>query len=127
MDCAGDHHVPEDDDVLSDTQGTRSLARSPPTPAPAWRIPQPEAIAWRDWDDEVVVYDDVSGSTHRLSALGSEVLLALLRHPLGIDFAALARDVTARVEVPTGTPLAAEIERALLQLAELGLAARNPD
>ena len=76
----------------------------------------------REWDDALVVYNDVTGSTHHLDALGAEVLLALLRSPSGIDTATLNRDIAARVELGAGVELISAIERTLGELAELRLA-----
>jgi PqqD family protein of HPr-rel-A system len=95
-------------------------------PLPAvWRPLAPDGVAWREWGDELVVYNDATGSTHHLSALGAEVLLALLRSPAGIDMATLARDVAARVDLGAGVQLFGEIERALKALSELRLAAAD--
>lgn len=93
------------------------------TPACSWRAPEPHAIAWREWDDQFVVYNHATGNTHQLSAFGGEVLLALLRRPSGIDVPELVREIADRVETAENTDLAAEIERALAELAELRLAA----
>lgn len=92
-------------------------------PACSWRAPEPHAVAWREWDDEFVVYNHATGSTHQLSALGGEVLLALLRRPSGIDVPDLVREIADRVEPAESTDLGAEIERALAELAALRLAA----
>ena len=66
-----------------------------------WRPLRPQALAWREWDDEFVVFNDDTGSTHHLNALGGEVMLALLRPerfwirrrriPFGTSLLALAR------------------------------------
>jgi len=90
----------------------------------SWRPVAPHALAWRRWDDDVVLYNDATGSTHQLGPLGGEVMLCLLRHPAGIDVAALARDMTASIEIPEDLQLAAEIQRALDGLVELQLAER---
>ena len=90
----------------------------------SWRAAVPHALAWRQWDDDVVLYNDATGSTHQLGPLGGEVLLCLLRHPAGIDVTALARDMSAIIEIPDELQLAPEIQRALDDLAELQLAER---
>jgi PqqD family protein of HPr-rel-A system len=84
-------------------------------------------VALREWDDELVVYNDLTGSTHHLDALGAEVLLALLRSPAGIDTTALTRDIAARVELGAGVELTAEIERTLGELAGFRLADPAPE
>jgi len=90
----------------------------------SWRAVAPHALAWRRWEDDVVLYNDATGSTHQLGPLGGEVMLCLLRQPAGIDVAALARDMSAIIEFPDELQLAAEIQRALDDLVELQLAER---
>lgn len=92
----------------------------------SWRAVAPQMLSWRQWDDDVVLYNDATGSTHQLGPLGGEVMLCLLRHPSGIDVDSLVRDMTARVEIPAELQLAAEVERALGDLVELQLAVRVP-
>jgi len=85
----------------------------------------PECIAWREWDDDLVVYNDATGSTHHLDPLGAEVLLVLLHSPQGIDAVALAREVTARVDSDMGDELPRAIARTLAELAGFRLAGRS--
>jgi PqqD family protein of HPr-rel-A system len=87
-----------------------------------WRPVAANAVAWREWDGEIVIYNDVTGDTHHLSRLGSHVLQSLLLHPSGIAFDTLVIDVARHVEVPEDVHLAHEIERTLRDLAELRLA-----
>jgi PqqD family protein of HPr-rel-A system len=95
--------------------------------SPLWRALTPQALAWRQWDDELVLYNDATGSTHHLGAIGADVLLALLRHPSGIAMDTLVRDVAQRFELPGGDgALASEIERTLADLADIRLAACSP-
>ena len=89
-----------------------------------WRAAAPDALAWRQWDDDVVLYNDATGSTHHLGPLGGEVMLCLLRHPGGIDVTALSRDMSAIIEIPDELHLVAEIQRALDDLALLQLVER---
>lgn len=91
-----------------------------------WRLLAPEGFAWREWDDELVIYNEATGSTHHLGALGAEVLLALMRSPDGTNVVALTRDIAARVDLGTGVQLPVEIERALEQLAHFRLATAGP-
>ena len=90
----------------------------------SWRPVAPHALALRQWDDDVVLYNDATGSTHQLGPLGGEVMLCLLRHPAGIDVTTLGREMSAIIETPDELQLAAEIQRALDDLAELQLAER---
>jgi len=43
-----------------------------------WRSVPHEAIAWREWDGELVVRNERTGSTHLLGPLAGRVLQALL-------------------------------------------------
>jgi hypothetical protein len=40
-----------------------------------WRLA--DGLIWRCWEDELVVYDDRSGDTHRLTQRSAAVFLAL--------------------------------------------------
>jgi PqqD family protein of HPr-rel-A system len=92
-----------------------------------WQPLRPQALCWREWDDEFVVFNDDTGSTHHLNALGGEVMLALLRHPGGIGVVGLVRDLEPRFETAGDVQLSAEIEHTLAQLATLQIAAsRGP-
>ena len=92
-----------------------------------WQPVRPEAISWREWDDEFVVYNDDSGSTHHLNVLGGEMLLALLHHPAGIDEAVLLAEVAQRFDAADNGVAEAEMRRVLDQFRELQIAFdRNP-
>jgi PqqD family protein of HPr-rel-A system len=83
---------------------------------------RPDAISWHEWDDGLVVYNDATGDTHHLSALGSEVMLALLRHPFGIDTTSLVSELSEQFEAAEGLALSVEVKLTLDSLAELQLA-----
>lgn len=124
MDIHGDRRLPEDHDGLSIAERPSVPAGASMEPNARWRAVAAQAIAWRQWDDEIVVYNDTTGSTHHLSPMGSAVLLALLRHPSGIAMTSLIRAITEDFDV-ANVPLEAEIERTLTDLANLELAARS--
>ncbi|WP_298234152.1 HPr-rel-A system PqqD family peptide chaperone [uncultured Azohydromonas sp.] len=81
-------------------------------------------LHWRRWDDEeeMVVFDTASGSTHLLSPAAAEVLLALLEIPGPQDAAQLAQRLLPGED---GAPPDAQDVRALravlAHLARLGL------
>ena len=87
-----------------------------------WQLIRPQAIAWRQWDDELVVYDDVTGSTHHLSSLGADVLLALVEHPAGITVTSLVAHVRHHMQPSAHGLLPAAIAGTLAELARLDLA-----
>lgn len=89
---------------------------------PLWRPAARNALALREWDDELVVYNDATGSTHHLTALGGDVLQMLLAHPDGIDRQALVAALGEHIEVASGLSLADEVETVLSELRRLELA-----
>ena len=91
-------------------------------PGLLWTGPASHAVAWREWDGEVVLYDDATGDTHHLDALGGEVLLTLIAHPQGIRITQILRDIGDGIDDPDVVRLASEVERVLARLAEVGLA-----
>ena len=90
-----------------------------------WRAATPQALAWRRFDDEIVIYNDATGSTHQLGPLAGEVMISLLQNSSGLAFPALVDDLTSRIEVVGSVDVAAEIQRALDELSELQLASRT--
>jgi hypothetical protein len=54
-----------------------------------WRLA--DGLLWRAWEDEIVVYDDRSGDTHRLTAPSASVFLSL-QTPTPADRAAAEPD-----------------------------------
>ena len=91
-----------------------------------WRALAPEAIASRSFDDELVLYNGVTGSTHYLSVLGRSVMLAVLAHPSGLALEALVRRVAEDSSVGADDALAQSVERTLAELSELRLVTSAP-
>lgn len=91
-----------------------------------WRPLAPDALASRTWDDELVVYNEVTGSTHHLSVLARAVMMTLLSHPSGIAVSALVRGIADDAGTTPDDELANAVERTLAHLAELRLAAPVP-
>lgn len=91
-----------------------------------WRALAPGAIASRSFDDELVLYNDVSGSTHYLSVLGRSVMLAVLAHPSGIAFDDLVRRIAIDGGVGADEALAQSVAHTLAELSELSLVASTP-
>lgn len=46
-----------------------------------WCLRPEQALQYRQWDDEYVLYNDLSGDTHLLGGPAIEILLALARGP----------------------------------------------
>jgi PqqD family protein of HPr-rel-A system len=127
MDSTGDHRVREDHDDLSGRQAPVLVDRAALTRVSLWRVASPQAIAWREFADELVIYDDATGDTHHLGELGGHVLLTLLRHSSGVDMSALVREILDGAGITDKALLAEQIERTLLELAKLRLVAFSFD
>lgn len=63
----------------------------------AWRLRPEQALRYRQWDEEYVLYNDLSGDTHLLDGAAIEILLALARGPA--SGAALAALVEAEFDI----------------------------
>ncbi|MGH8856080.1 MAG: HPr-rel-A system PqqD family peptide chaperone [Telluria sp.] len=74
-----------------------------------WKLIDGQTLTCRGWDDEFVVFNDVSGDTHLLGADAMQLLRHLQAGPC--DEAALARALQAGPE---------EQEALAVMLAELG-------
>ena len=88
-----------------------------------WRVVPGQLLAFREWDGEAVLYNDLSGNTHLLDGGAVEVLLALRPGPL--DAASLAARLADRFDAG-GDALAAAIEAMLTDLASLDLVESLP-
>lgn len=83
-----------------------------------WRVVPGQSLAFREWDGEAVLYNDLSGSTHLLDGGAIEVLQALRQRPA--DAATLAASLAGRFDAGVDE-LAAMIEDMLAGLAGLDL------
>ena len=90
-----------------------------------WHPAKPDALAWRRFDDEVIIYNDATGSTHQLGLFAGEVMISLLQSDSGLEFATLVDDLTSRIDVAGSVDVAAEVQRTLDELSELQLASRT--
>ena len=61
-----------------------------PSPEVLWSAVPGDALAWREWDTEVVVFNGETGSTHLLNELAGEVLCRLVASEKGAAIKALA-------------------------------------
>jgi PqqD family protein of HPr-rel-A system len=84
-----------------------------------WRVVPGQSLAFREWDGEAVLYNDLSGSTHLLDAGAIDVLQALLRHGPA-DAASLAAALAGQFDADPDT-LTATIGHMLAGLAGLDL------
>ncbi|WP_043460139.1 HPr-rel-A system PqqD family peptide chaperone [Azohydromonas australica] len=91
--------------------------------APCYAAPA-GTLHWRRWDDEeeMVVFDTASGSTHLLSPAAAEVLLALLEAAVPQDAAQLAQRLLPGEDgVPPDARDVRALQAVLADLARLDL------
>jgi PqqD family protein of HPr-rel-A system len=81
-----------------------------------WRIAAGQRLRHRAWQDEYVVYNDLSGDTHLLSQPAWELLAALRDGPMA------ARELAARLALSSEE--LDELGQLLATLRELGLVDR---
>lgn len=88
-----------------------------------WRISPVEALAWRQLDDEVILRNELTGSTHLLDSLAAQVLLRLMRAERALSTDELASAVADEGE--TQLELLPSIEATLSEFQRLGIAERS--
>jgi PqqD family protein of HPr-rel-A system len=74
-----------------------------------WKLSEGQALTYRGWDDEYVVYNDVSGDTHLLGVDALQLLLRLRTGPADED------DLARVLQIEAG-----EREVLAVTLVELG-------
>jgi PqqD family protein of HPr-rel-A system len=84
--------------------------------ATTWHLAPGQTLRHRVWDDEAVVYNDLTGDTHRLDAAALEVLLALQAGPHTLPTLCQALEIDA-----PGDDIFAEIGDTLSALARIAL------
>lgn len=85
---------------------------------PAWRLMRGQSLAYRCWDDETVLYNDLSGATHLLGPAALCVLEVLRPGPA--TAAALASRLRAEFEIDDEA-IRDELEALLGELSRLSL------
>lgn len=83
-----------------------------------WRVVPGQTLAFREWDGEAVLYNDLSGNTHLLDGGAIDVLQALRPGPA--DAATLAARLAGHADAD-GDDLSAVIEDIVTMLASLDL------
>ena len=84
-----------------------------------WRLMSDQALQLRSWDDEFVVYNNLSGDTHLLGSAAAHVLLELQKAPL--DAINLSESLAPLLQAETDEELALQIEHLLADLDKLAL------
>jgi len=101
------------------------LAPMLPNPQARWRALPDDALAWREWGGEVVVFNEQTGSTHLLGELAGEVLRRLIAAERGATVEALAAGLSADPGAADDAGWTGAVAEVLSEFARLGLA--QPD
>lgn len=87
-------------------------------PHVVWRLIEGQSLRYRCWDNEAVLYNDLSGATHLLGPAALCVLEALRSGPLSVT--ALAPRLLDEFDIHEES-LDAELDSLLDQLSQLSL------
>lgn len=80
-------------------------------------------VHWREWDGEIVAYNDRTGDTHHFADLSAWLFRLLTRAPA--SDAAIAAAAASEIELPPAIDRDAVIARTLDLFARLDLLDRN--
>jgi PqqD family protein of HPr-rel-A system len=83
---------------------------------PVWRIAPGQRLLFQDFEDGVVLFDALVGSTHLLDASAAETLAIIDQAP-GLDASAIHAELVQRLEISSEALPLATVE-ALLQRFE---------
>jgi PqqD family protein of HPr-rel-A system len=97
------------------------LVRRVPDDSTRWTVPDANALVWRTWDDEFLVYNTASGQTHHLNLLAGEALRSL--EAKAADRCELVRRLADQFGIAEDSSPLQMIERLIGELDELGLIA----
>jgi PqqD family protein of HPr-rel-A system len=87
-----------------------------------WRLASAQALHFRSWGDEFVVYNSLSGDTHLLGQVAAHVLTKLQETPLETPI--LAESLAPLLQNNFDEELVPEVERLLADLVSLELVER---
>ncbi len=91
----------------------------------SWRIIRPDALSWRCWDGDYVIFNALSGMTHTLDVTAGTIFELALAGPATPD--ALLRRFSAFLGADAaGAPLQDAVTVTLARLDQLGLAEPVP-
>jgi PqqD family protein of HPr-rel-A system len=88
-------------------------------PGQSWRLIPGADLSWRAWDSEYVVYNDLTGHTHRLDYIAGQVLEALVRGPT--DLTELARRLADILDVAPTQQLLDSLDKIVQEFLRVGL------
>jgi PqqD family protein of HPr-rel-A system len=85
----------------------------------AWRLNTPRVTSWRNWDGEVVVYDDLSGDTMKLDIVMSAIFRRMQQGTATTDD--LVRHLAKVLDLEMDLRLQRLVEIALERFEDSGL------
>jgi len=88
-----------------------------------WRLMTDQALQFRCWDDEFVVYNSLSGDTHLLDSTAAQILLKLQQAPS--DATSLSESLAPLLHAEMDDELVIQIEQILSDLDTLVLIERT--
>jgi len=89
-----------------------------------WTIEAPQALAWRSWDGEILLYDDRTGDVHHLDVASAAIFESVLTGPRSLrDLVASTAD---RLEVVTDSELDGMVREILRVLSQKRVVAPAP-
>jgi len=84
-----------------------------------WALNPLSSFRWRRWDDDWVVFDAGSGSTHQVDALTAVTLMCLECGPS--DLSNLEEQIAEELELPRGEKLSRVLRGVIERVHALGL------
>jgi PqqD family protein of HPr-rel-A system len=95
---------------------------STPSTERSWRVIAAEALRWRCWEGDYVVFNPLSGHTHFLDIVSGQILTQLM--PGRCTGSAIRSSVSQFLEVADDDKLAATVDEILIRLEDMGLVER---
>lgn len=84
-----------------------------------WRLNWACVSAWRIWDGEAVIYDDLSGDTLKLDVVMTEIFVRLQKD--GASSEALAQHIARFLDLEADLRIERLVETAIQRFANCGL------
>lgn len=89
-----------------------------------WQITSKQPLKWRCWDGDYVFYNPLSGQTHLMDIVASQILLSLSFGPL--SFADICEQVSRFLGLDSDEKLANNVRQLLVGMDEGGLIEPQP-
>jgi PqqD family protein of HPr-rel-A system len=92
-----------------------------------WRLVPADSLCWREWDGEIVVFNDLTGNTHLLNPLAGLVWTRLVESRAMFSAAELTESIGQSEAIEQDVALIEAIGEVLDDLERLGLAECDPE